>query len=101
MTTLKGLRKSAGLSVQEAAKRSGVPLRNLYRYEQECSTPSAQYIAPLAKLYNVPAETILSLFADKKAAGHAVSFLNLAIAAAMLAVGLLAIELTMPALGSF
>ena len=43
----------------------------------------------------------LSLLMNKKAAGHAVSFLNLAIAAAMLAVGLLAIQLAMPALGSF
>jgi len=95
------LRLAAGLTQEKVARELGISL-SAYRYwERGAVTPMSNKIGALAKLYNVPAETILSLFADKKAAGHAVSFLNLAIAAAMLAVGLLAIQLTMPALGSF
>ena len=95
------LREAAKLTRQQVAHELQCSISAIQSWERGINVPTATKAAKLAKLYNVPAETILSLFADKKAAGHAVSFLNLAIAAAMLAVGLLAIELTMPALGSF
>jgi transcriptional regulator with XRE-family HTH domain len=68
MTTLKDLRLQAGLSVQEVSTKADIALRSIYRYERENRCPASIHAAKLAKLYNVPADVILSLFADKPAA---------------------------------
>ena len=90
-------------SITEVAQMKGISREAVWKQYKTGKFPNAQVIGnqiaiPDSDLF--PTE-IPGAELPKKAAGHAVSFLNLAIAAAMLIAGLLAIQLTMPALGSF
>ena len=59
------LRRRRGLSRQIAATEAGISLSTLQRWEKGITSPQVSDINALAKLYNVSADVILSLFADK------------------------------------
>lgn len=62
------LRLAAGLTQEKVARELGISL-SAYRYwERGAVTPMSNKISKLAKLYNVSADVILSLFTDKPAA---------------------------------
>lgn len=58
---IKELRKAAGLTQQETAKRLNIALPTYTRYEYGQREPSATTIAAMARLYKVSADYLLGL----------------------------------------
>lgn len=64
-TNLKEVRKASGYTQEQAAKRSGIALGTLRRWEQGVHEPDMESIILLADLYGVTTDTILgSRFAE-------------------------------------
>lgn len=74
-TNLKVVRKSVGMTQQEAAKKSGIPLGTIRRWEQGVNEPDMESVIKLAQLYGTSTDTILgSQFADDIEGLRKVSF---------------------------
>lgn len=58
--TLRELRKSAGISVVEVANVLGIEAQTVYRYEQGTRQIRIDQVMKLAKLYDCPAEEVIS-----------------------------------------
>ena len=58
---IKTLREQAGMSQEKLAKRLGITRSSLNAWEMGISTPSTQYIAELAGLFQVSADYLLGL----------------------------------------
>lgn len=60
-TTLRGLRKDAGLAGQEAARQTGLSQPKISRFETGALMPTAEEVDLLCRLYRAPAATRRSL----------------------------------------
>ena len=58
---IKILREQAGMSQEKLAKRLGITRSSVNAWEMGISTPSTQYIAELAGLFQVSADYLLGL----------------------------------------
>lgn len=58
---IKTLREQAGMSQEKLAKRLGITRSSVNAWEMGISTPSTQYIAELAGLFQVSADYLLGL----------------------------------------
>ena len=58
---IKILREQAGMSQEKLAKRLGITRSSVNAWEMGISTPSTQYIAELAGLFRVSADSLLGL----------------------------------------
>ena len=58
---IKTLREQAGMSQEKLAKRLGITRSSVNAWEMGISTPSTQYIAELAGLFQVSADDLLGL----------------------------------------
>jgi len=56
---LKMLRERAGMSVEELAEQSGIPVQTLYKWERAHSAPAIDRFPELAEALAVKARTLL------------------------------------------
>lgn len=61
---LRRLREKAGYSQQELAKQVGIGSRQIWRYENNETTPDGDTIALIARVLNVSADFLLGLTSD-------------------------------------
>lgn len=67
---LKAARKSAGMTQEQAADASGIPVGTIRRWEQGRHEPDIESIIRLAKVYGVTTDTLLGTqFADTSIEG--------------------------------
>ncbi len=60
-TTIKTLRENMGLSQAALAKRLGVTRASVNAWEMEISSPTAQYLIEMARLFHTSTDFILGL----------------------------------------
>jgi transcriptional regulator with XRE-family HTH domain len=67
-TSLKQLRECAGLTQEELARRSGIPLRTSQRWEtgETAARPNIRQIKALCKELNIPIEDLPDEFAPRR-----------------------------------
>lgn len=65
--SLKSLRKQAGMTQTELAKRAGVTERSVYNYEKNSRAPKIDIVEKFAQVLNVSTEKLLGSYADKTA----------------------------------
>lgn len=59
--TIKALRENIGLSQAALAKKLGVTRASVNAWEMEISTPTAQYLVEMARLFNTTTDYLLGL----------------------------------------
>lgn len=65
-TTIKTLRENMGLSQAALAKRLGVTRASVNAWEMEISSPTAQYLIEMARLFHTSTDFILGLESEEK-----------------------------------
>lgn len=65
-STIKTLRANMGLSQAALAKKLGVTRASVNAWEMDVSSPTAQYIAEMARLFHTSTDFILGLESEEK-----------------------------------
>ena len=65
-STIKALRANMGLSQAALAKKLGVTRASVNAWEMEISSPTAQYLVEMARLFHTSTDFILGLESEEK-----------------------------------
>lgn len=65
-STIKSLRANMGLSQAALAKKLGVTRASVNAWEMEISSPTAQYLVEMARLFHTSTDFILGLESEEK-----------------------------------
>ena len=65
-STIKALRANMGLSQAALAKKLGITRASVNAWEMEISSPTAQYLVEMARLFHTSTDFILGLESEEK-----------------------------------